>query len=52
LEFSAAKNLAPSNLDLIWLISYSCRALQQKLYCQDYQAVDHLKCILLNCRVR
>jgi len=42
---------APSSADLNLANSLLWRALQQKLYRQDFRDVDRLKCVLLHCLV-
>jgi len=46
------KNLPLRSLDPSLVNSILWRALQSKLYHQDFQETDHLKCILLHCWVR
>jgi len=46
------KNLPPSRSDLRLVSFLLWRALQQKLYRQNYRDIDHLKCVLLHCWIR
>ena len=43
------KNLPPSNSDRNLVNFLPRRALQQKMYSQDFQEVDHLKRVLIQC---
>jgi len=47
-EFTEAKNLPSSSPDLYLVNFLLWRALQQQLYRQDFQVVDHLKHVLLH----
>ena len=50
-EFMEAKKLPPSSSDLNlvnFLLWRAVRALQQKLYHQDFRDLDHLKHVLLH----
>ena len=46
------KSLLPSNSHLNLVNSILCRALQSKLYRQDFWDVDHLTCVLSHCWLR